>query len=511
MIEVLHQTGRFPLFSSEGCRTLEAAALARSPAQALMARAGLAVARLALAVAPHARRVWIACGPGNNGGDGLVAARHLASLGLQVHLSHLRGSKPLPADAQWAWQTATDAGLQIGSTLHPPEGCELVIDALLGLGLQRAPEAALAQTILAINASGAPVLSVDLPSGLHADTGHPCPDAQARPGAVVRATHTLCLLSLKPGLFTGQGRDHAGRIWLDELGVPAADGDCGRLVARGERERWRALARRAHASHKGSYGQVLVVGGASHMEGAALLAAGSALAAGAGKVHLKPLSGALQPLGTGRPELMHWPDGPFNGQTPWQDLTLVVGCGAGHGLDMAPGLGSPLPEILRQAPRLVLDADGLNCIARNALARELLTGRRSAGLQTLLTPHPLEAARLLACPVAQLQADRLAAARALSTALDCSVVLKGSGSVIASPGEPVHVNGSGNAALAGAGTGDVLAGWLGGLWAQCPAMPAHELATLGVAWHGEAAHGAQAPLRAADLIERMHALQASLP
>ena len=506
MIEVLHQAGRFPLFSSEGCRALEAAALARAPAQALMARAGLAVARLALALAPHARVVWIVCGPGNNGGDGLVAARHLARLGLEVHISHLRGSKPLPADAQWAWQSAVDAGLQIGAGLQPPKDCGLVIDALLGLGLQRAPEAPLAQAIHAINACGATVLSVDLPSGLHADTGCPCPDAQARPGVVVRAQHTLCLLSLKAGLFTGQGRDLAGRIWFDDLGVPAAQGDSGRLIAQGERQRWQALNRRAHASHKGSYGQVLVVGGAALMEGAAQLAASAALAAGAGKVHLKPLSGATQP--GGRPELMRWPEGPFDGQTPWQDLTLVVGCGAGHGLDA--GAGSPLPEILRQAPRLVLDADGLNSVSRSDAARELLRGRRAAGLQTLLTPHPLEAARLLGWPLMQVQADRLAAARALSAALDCSLVLKGSGSVIASPDEPAHVNGSGHAALAGAGTGDVLAGWLGGLWAQSPTLPPHEIATVGVAWHGEAAHGAPAPLRAADLIERMHALQALL-
>ena len=509
MIELLHQAGRLPLFSSEGCRALEAAALARSPAQALMARAGLAVARLALAVAPHAQCVWIVCGPGNNGGDGLVAARHLAILGLQVHISHLRGSKPLPTDAQWAWRTATDAGLQMGTTLQPPEGCELVIDALLGLGLQRAPEGTLAQAIQAINASGAPVLSIDLPSGLHADTGRPCPDAQGRPGAVVHAQHTLCLLSLKPGLFTGQGRDHAGRIWFDDLGVPAAGGDGGRLIARGERQRWQALARRAHASHKGSYGQVLVIGGAAHMEGAALLAAGSALAAGAGKVHLKALSGVAQTFGAGgRPELMRWPEGPLDGQVPWQDLTLVVGCGAGHGLDVEPGLGSPLPEILRQAPRLVLDADGLNSVSRSATARDMLQRRRRSGLQTILTPHPLEAARLLGWPVTQVQADRLAAARALSTTLDCCVVLKGSGSVIATPDEPVHVNGSGNAALAGAGTGDVLAGWLGGLWAQAAALGPHDIATIGVAWHGEAAQDATAPLRAADLIERMHALQA---
>ncbi|MGM9513811.1 NAD(P)H-hydrate dehydratase [Roseateles sp. DB2] len=510
MIEVLRQTGRFPLFSSEGCRAQEAAALLDSPAQALMARAGLAAARLSLAVAPHARRVWVACGPGNNGGDGLVAARHLALLGMEVHVSHLRSSKSLPSDAQWALQTALEAGLHIGSSPHPPEGCGLIIDAMLGLGLQRAPEGALKEAIVAINGSGLPVLSIDVPSGLQTDTGCACPDEQGQPGAVVRAQHTLCLLSLKPGLFTGQGRDHAGRIWFDNLGTPTSPGDSGLLIACGERLRWRSLARRPHASHKGSYGQVLVIGGAPHMEGAAVLASGAALAAGAGKVHLKPLS-AASPTGSvlDRPELMRWPEGPLDGRTPWQDLTLVTGCGAGHGLDA--GLASPLPEILRQAPRLVLDADGLNSVSRSAAAQALLQGRRAAGLQTILTPHPLEAARLLRWPLAQVQADRLKAARTLSMVLDCSVVLKGSGSVIASPGEPLHLNGSGTAALAGAGTGDVLAGWLGGLWAQCPTMPPHELATVGVAWHGEAAHGAQTPLRAAELIEHMHALQATLP
>lgn len=510
MIEVLHQTGRLPLFSSEGCRTQEAAALLGSPAQALMARAGLATARLGLAIAPHARRIWVACGPGNNGGDGLVAARHLARLGLSVHVSHLRSGMPLPPDAQWALQAALEAGLQIDSAPHPPEGCGLIIDALLGLGLQRAPEGVLMEAIDAINNSGLPVLSVDVPSGLQADTGCACPDEQGRPGAVVRAQHTLCLLSLKPGLFTGQGRDHAGRIWFDDLGTPTVPGDSGLLIASGERQRWLAQTRRQHASHKGSYGQVLVIGGASHMEGAAQLAAGAALAAGAGKVYLKPLSADFLTSSTGtRPELMRWPEGPLDGRTPWQDLTLVAGCGAGHALDA--GSASLLPELLKQAPRLVLDADGLNSVARSMAARALLQGRRAAGLQTILTPHPLEAARLLQWPLTRVQADRLNAARALSTALDCSVVLKGSGSVIASPDEPLHLNGSGNAALAGAGTGDVLAGWLGGLWAQCPAMPAHEVATAGVAWHGEAAQGARAPLRAADLIERMHALQATLP
>ncbi len=519
MIEVLHHGGRHPLFSTSGCRALEAEALAAAPAHALMARAGLAVARLALALAPHARRVWVACGPGNNGGDGLVAARHLAGQGLDVHVSLLNTGKPLPPDAQWALDaltpraTATDAAVHLGNSPRPPAGCDLLIDALLGLGAQRAPQGDLAEAIAALNAGGVPVLSVDLPSGLLGDTGQPCPDAEGRPGAVVRADHTLCLLSLKPGLFTARGRDFAGRIWLDTLGVPAARGDAGWLIAPGEPNRMPTSSARAHASHKGSYGQVLVVGGATHMQGAAELAACAALAAGAGKVFVKSLHLGTDAQRAGvhrRPELMDWPDadaGRLDGSTAWQDLTLVAGCGAGTALEST-GLLLPL---LQHAHRLVLDADGLNSVAANEQAQQTLRGRRARGLQTVLTPHPLEAARLLGQTVTRAQDDRLGAARALAAAFDCTVVLKGSGTVIASPDEPLHLNGSGNAALAGAGTGDVLAGWMGGLWAQQPSDTPHEVATRSVACHGEAAAGARAPLRAADLIERMHARQPRQP
>lgn len=520
MIEVLPHGGRHPLFSTSGCRTLEAEALAAAPAHALMARAGLAVARLALAIAPHARRVWVACGPGNNGGDGLVAARHLALQGLDVHVSLLNAGKPLPADAQWALDALTpltsapNGHVRLGAAPCPPADCDLFIDALLGLGVQRPPQGALAEAIAALRAGGVPVLSVDLPSGLQGDTGQPCQDADGRPGAVARADHTLCLLSLKPGLFTAQGRDLAGRIWLDTLGLHAPHGDAGWLIAPGDPGRPPAPDVRAHASHKGSYGQVLVVGGAAHMQGAAELAACAALAAGAGKVFVKMLSLGPEHIRRAaehrRPELMDWPDGSagrLDDSTAWQDLTLVAGCGAGTALDSA-GLLQPL---LQHAHRLVLDADGLNSVATNALARQALGSRRARGLQTVLTPHPLEAARLLGHTVGQVQNDRLGAARALSAAFDCTVVLKGSGTLIASPGEPLHLNGSGNAALAGAGTGDVLAGWMGGLWAQQSREAPHEVATRSVARHGEAAQGARAPLRAADLIEQMHALQPPLP
>lgn len=509
MIDVLHHCGRLPLFSAAGCRAVEAQALAATPDHALMARAGLAVARLSLAIAPHAQRIWIACGPGNNGGDGLIAARHLAAQGREVHLSLFDGNAPAPSDAQWARLAAQEAGLPLGASPHPPEGCDLAIDALLGLGVRRAPEGAIATAIDALNSSGLPVLSVDIPSGLNGDTGQPCPEADGRPGRVVQADHTLSLLGLRPGLFTAQGRDWAGRIWLETLGVEPPAGDMGWLTGREEPARWATGTQRRHASHKGSFGQVLVVGGAAHMAGAAELAASAALAAGAGKVYLKALSTTQDTGAVRRPELMTWPAGEagqFSTRTPWQDLTLVAGCGAGTSLDDE-GL---LELLLQRARRLVLDADGLNSLARDASARQQLRARRARGQQTVLTPHPLEAARLLGRSVADVQADRLHATRDLCDAFDCCVVLKGSGTLIASPGEALHVNATGNAALAGAGTGDVLAGWIGGLWAQQTEAPPQALATAAVAWHGLAAEGARAPLRATDLIERMHALQAMM-
>ena len=264
------------LYRAEKSRTLEAEAQAGRPNHALMAQAGQAVARLALAATPHARRVWVACGPGNNGGDGLIAARWLHQQGLQVHVSRTSSADGhAPADASWALARALDAGVPI--TAGPPGFApDLVIDALLGLGGSRAPEGAIAECIARINAMPAPVLAVDIPTGLDGDSGRLLGDQ------AVRAEHTLCLLSVKPGLLTGQGRAHAGTLWFDALGTTSSLPPDAWLLARDA-----LLAQSTHApghdAHKGSQGDVLVVGGAAGMQGAARLAARSALAAGAGR------------------------------------------------------------------------------------------------------------------------------------------------------------------------------------------------------------------------------------
>lgn len=490
---VLPSQRGWPLFDAAASRRIEQAALAASQTHALMARAGLGVARLALALAPQARRIWVAAGPGNNGGDGLVAAMHLHRLGLAVQVSLLGDPTRLPADAAQALVQARDAGVAITAGLDSAaaRSPDLAIDALLGLGSRSAPEGTIAEAVRRLNAGHAPVLAVDLPTGL-------CGDSGARLGdAAVLAAHTLSLLTLKPGLFTAQGRDHAGRIWFDALGVDSGAEPVGMMLSGPESLR-ALLPGRAHAQHKGSFGDVLVLGGATGMGGAALLAARAALAAGAGRVYLARLDGDGAP-DPQRPELM-----PRSLQAALDlallgQATVVCGCGGGA------AVRDVLPAVLQHAARLVLDADGLNTVAADAALAAALTTRADAGLPTVLTPHPLEAARLLALDTAAVQARRCDAARQLAARFGCTVVLKGSGSVIAAAGGPMWINPTGNARLGSAGTGDVLAGWLGGLWSQGAATAGAAAATATVWLHGRAAEQGdlRLPLRAADLIEAM--------
>lgn len=495
MYPVLPLVCELALLDAAQTRSLEQSASASLPPHALMRRAGESAARLALALAPHVQHVWIAAGPGNNGGDGLEAALCLQARGKAVEVSLIGDAARLPADAADALARAHAAGVSIGAAPEPAETPGLAIDALLGVGANRAPTGALATCIRALNALHCPVLAVDLPSGLHAATG------QALGDDCVDASHTLALLALKPGLFTGSGRDHSGAVWFDALGVdnridqPAAwlSGPAGTLPRR-------------HAQHKGSFGDVAIVGGAPGMSGAALLAARAAHAAGAGRVHVTLLDGLrstahIDPI---RPELMFRDDCLRSRAEVLARTTVVCGCGGGD------AVRASLPRVISLAHRLVLDADALNAIAADTTLAQLLHARSASDRGTVLTPHPLEAARLLACTTTEVQADRLRAAQELADRFHCVIVLKGSGSVIAAPGNVARINSTGNAALASSGTGDVLAGWLGGRWAQMTngdeAAAAFTAARQAVAEHGAAAEPQPAgALRAGDLIERLHA------
>ncbi|MDR0458491.1 MAG: NAD(P)H-hydrate dehydratase [Burkholderiaceae bacterium] len=500
------------LFDAAATRRIEQAAASRLPPRALMQRAGLALARLALALAPHARRIWIACGPGNNGGDGLEAALHLTGWGVPLAVTWLGDPGRAPADARAAFERARAAGVTLADA--PPAGLgpqDLCVDALLGIGAARPPAGRMAEWLRFMRAGAAPLLAVDLPSGLNADTGALLDDGACQASANI-SRHTLPLLTLKPGLFTADGRDACGTVWFDDLGIiPDEIPDAvPTALLNGAPQ----AAARPHAGHKGSFGDVAVIGGMSDrargiaMSGAALLAASAALHGGAGRVYVAPLvagadgadddAGAAPMLDPSQPELMfrRWQ------ALPLEALTVVCGCGGGDPATPG-GLRDALPAALRRAPRLVLDADALNAIAADAALAGLLSERAGRGQHTVLTPHPLEAARLLSTGARVVQSDRLSAARALAERWQAVVALKGSGTVIAAPGATPRLNPTGNARLATAGTGDALAGLIGAYLAA--GQPAFEAACAAVYRHGQVADDWRGPraLTAGALARRL--------
>ncbi len=461
-----------PLHSIAATRRIELLAAAALPPHTLMQRAGLSVARLALALAPHARSVWIACGPGNNGGDGFEAALHLHQWGKKVIVTWTglpSGRAELPPDAHASRQRALAAGVPMAS--EPPQDFDLCIDALLGIGAtldpSRAGAALMQQWLALMQASHAPRLSVDIPTGLNAETGFATVEKTTK--SIAHYTHptsatgiyTLSLLTLKAGLFTASGRDCAGQVWFDDLGVktmasgPGTEPCAWLLGADHASPPLRTKA--AHTSHKGSFGDVAVVGGqssaaaATHMTGAALLAARAALHSGAGRVFVALLGSDGPSVDLLQPELMF--------RTPealdLKNQVVVCGCGGGEAVKTV------IAKVLSTATRAVLDADALNAISMDPQLQMQLQARHGRGYSTVLTPHPLEAGRLGASTAAAVQGDRLAAAQQLADQFQCVVILKGSGTVIAAPGQATRINSSGNALLATAGTGDVLAGMVG--------------------------------------------------
>lgn len=492
-----------PLYSVSATRQAERLAAGQLPAHALMRRAGRSAARLALALAPHTHHVWVACGPRNNGGDGFEAAAWLRRAGKSVTLTWtgVDAGKVFAADAQASMQGALDEGLVISET--PPRHFDFCIDALLGIGGKGmrgneapTPSAArLAQWLTLIRNTAAPVLAIDVPSGLDADTGTDFAQEAASETAAASCTaqavksrpgprYTLSMLTLKPGLFTASGRDLAGEIWLDRLDgreqfhetvrdtlnqlTPVAS-----LSVPDDRPGRHAAA---HASHKGSFGDVAVIGGetrgGSSMAGAALLAARAALHAGAGRVMVSLLGEAPAGIDASQPELM------FRALEALDLSRQAVVCGCGGGQSTA----GVLPRVLSSASRCVLDADALNNIAADSALAQFLYARHNRGYRTVITPHPLEAARLLACSAETVQRDRLAAATALAARFQCTVVLKGSGTVILTPDQLPLINPTGNALLAAPGTGDVLAGMVGAALAR--GLAAHEAAQAAVYAHG---------------------------
>ncbi|MDH4449517.1 MAG: NAD(P)H-hydrate dehydratase [Rhodoferax sp.] len=429
-----------PLLNAAQCLALGTITALDTGRETLTERAGLALAQLALAVAPHARRIWVAAGTGGTAAIGLDAALHLLQWGKGVHVSTPLETTLLPVGMAHAVQRLSSAGATLSH--HPPEDWDACIDAMLGIGLHDAPQNTYSDWIDIINTKKGCVIAADVPSGLMADTG-------ATPGACVRATHTLTLLGLKPGLFTHHGRDVCGTVWFNALGTHAPMPPVAWLNPAP------SVQPRRHASNKGNYGDVMVIAGMATMQGASILAARAALHGGAGRVYLGvPPQRLLHADGDLPADLMQ-----RNVDTAdVHGMTLVVGCGGGK------EVSHMLPHWLSASTQLVLDADALNAIAACDALKDLVKQR--VAHTTIMTPHPLEAARLLGCKVQDVQSDRLHAAQQLANRYHCTVVLEGSGTVVAAPSRTPHLNVTGNAKLAIAGAGDVLSGMMAAAWAH---------------------------------------------
>lgn len=456
------------LYSVAEIRDIEQRAAHGLPAGTLMQRAGRAAANLALEMTRD-QAVLVLAGPGNNGGDALEAAANLALAGIDVAIIHLAGSAAVAPETAHALARAQAGDARFIEPLPDIAGWGLVIDGLIGIGLGRPLSGAARALAEAVNASGCQVLALDVPSGLDADTGAVIgPD-----GVAIAASRTITFIADKPGLHTFAGRDAAGEVIVADLGIDASFrpepsarlNDCALF---GEH-----LAPRKHNSHKGSFGDVAVVGGAAGMSGAAVLAARGALFAGAGRVFVAAIDPGPS-FDSVQPEIMFRDAAGFKGA----DSTLVLGPGMG---DSAAAIRVLVKALDGPSP-LVIDADALNLIAASLDLQGHLQRRDG---NVVLTPHPLEAARLLGVTAPVVQQDRLAAARELAARFHAVVVLKGSGTVIADADGMVVINTTGNPGLATGGTGDVLAGLCGSLLAQ--GWPAWE-AALGAVWmHGAAA------------------------
>ena len=500
MIRTMPDTLRLPhaLYRAAQVRALDRTAIDIHgiPGIELMNRAGAAAYRLLRELWPDRSRVTVLAGGGNNAGDGYVVARLALADGLDVRVLYLAEPGRLKGDAAVAFGAYRDTGGRSEPYRSLPDRCGVVVDALLGTGLERPVEGAWSAAVDAVNGARAPVLAIDIPSGLNADTG-------AILGTAVRASATISFIGLKQGLFTGAGPDCCGAVRFSALEIPAVVYSQEVLAAR--RIDWaqqsRSLAPRRRAAHKGDFGHVLVIGGAPGMSGAARLAGEGALRAGAGAVTVATSPDHARLLNLARPELMVTgvEDGAALGPLIERAKVIAVGPGLGRGT-----WGRSLWAAVRAVDRpLVVDADALNLLAEEPDP----SGGRVP--DWILTPHPGEAARLLGCTAAGVGQDRFEAARELHSRYGGVVVLKGAGTIVhGASHRPPAVCSDGNPGMATPGSGDVLTGVIGGLRAQ--GLSAEDAACAGVCLHAaagdRAALGGEKGLLAGDILDALRAV-----
>jgi len=459
---LLHDTASARMIDAQATQLLG------GDAYVLMQRAGLAAWELLQQRWPRARRITVACGTGNNGGDGYVLARLAQLGGRQVRVIHVDGHGPGSDLAQRACTDYLARGGQVELFPCALGAEDLIVDALFGIGLNRPPEAEDAALIEAINHSGVPVLALDVPSGIDAEHG-------ARPGVAVRATATLQFIVAHLGLHTGDALEHVGERMLATLDVP--DAAIAAMVPRAEA--WTAAALRdalpprRRNTHKGESGHVLCVGGNEGSGGAIMLTAEAALRSGAGLVGVATRARHVAPLLARCPEVMARDAEDGDVLPPLLRQADVIALGPGLGQDdWARALWQ---MAVAEAKPKVLDADALNLLA---------TAPRRFDQDTVLTPHPGEAARLLGISTAQVQRDRLAAAASLAAQFDAVVVLKGAGTIVSAPRRLPRLIDAGNPGMAVGGMGDLLTGVIAALRAQ--GHDAFEAATIGALLHAVA-------------------------
>lgn len=461
--------------------------------EVLMERAGAAAFDVLGERWPDAARVAVLCGTGNNGGDGFVLARLAHEAGRRVSVYQLGDADRLHGDALTAARRMAESGLQPrryqGGSLRD---AEVVVDAVFGTGLDREAGGAYRAAIEALNDSGAGVLALDIPSGLHADTGGVL-------GAAVVADATVTFIGLKQGLFTASGPDCSGAIYYSDLGVPQEI--FSRVSPASLRLSFDTVAPllqpRPSAAHKGHHGHVLIVGGDHGMIGAARLAGEAALRSGAGLVSIATRAAHAPLLSVARPELMaHGVETVTDLKALMQRATTVaIGPGLGRSAWARHMLGTAIEADLP----MVVDADALNLLAREAARRD----------DWILTPHPGEAGRLLGCATAEIQGDRFAAVRELQRRYGGVAVLKGAGTLVCDQDASIGLCQAGNPGMASGGMGDVLTGTVAALLAQ--GLDHSDAACLGVLLHAgagdrAAAIGGERGLIASDLMVHLQHL-----
>lgn len=477
------------ILTADELQNLEMRAANQLGADTLMKRAGAAAAELIMKRLEDAgveqRRVTLLVGPGNNGGDALACACELREKGAVVNVVLPGGRRPTSALALAQLERWTQAG---GTTYDDPymtEKADCVVDGLFGTGLAKPITGDYLDAVLWFNERQALKVSLDIPSGLNPVTGH---WTGSYPGC--SADVTITFLCVKSGLYMCEGADAAGEIVLNELDVSVP---LSPLSVIGTDEFPRVLRPRVKNSHKGDYGSVAVIGGTDGMIGASILAARAALISGAGRVTLECRAEHAPHIDMVYPEIM-FATKPVN----LEDFdAIVLGCGLGTSAEAK----ARVIEALNCQKPLILDADALNIIAADIKLQDMVLARRAP---TVLTPHPGEAARLLRRDTAGVTADRVAACRELAVQTGAIVVLKGAGTVISMRSSRTWINPTGSPMLATGGSGDVLAGMIGAMFAQGYDMVESVLAA--VYFHGLSAEGLEAGFTAGEIAPNAMAL-----